>query len=29
LGIFHDESARDRVCDRVVDVRDFTPRAAA
>lgn len=29
LGIFHDEGARDRVCDRVVDVRDFTPRAAA
>lgn len=29
LGIFHDEAARDRVCDRVVDVRDFTPRAAA
>ena len=24
----HDEAARDRVCDRVVDVRDFTPRAA-
>jgi alpha-D-ribose 1-methylphosphonate 5-triphosphate synthase subunit PhnL len=29
LGIFHDEAARDRVCDRVVDVRDFTPKAAA
>ncbi len=28
LGIFHDEAARDRVCDRVVDVRAFTPRAA-
>ena len=25
LGIFHDEAARDRVCDRVVDVRAFTP----
>ncbi len=29
LGIFHDEAARDRVCDRVVDVRAFTPKAAA
>jgi len=29
LGIFHDEAARDRVCDRVVDVRAFAPRAAA
>ena len=28
LGIFHDEAARDRVCDRVVDVRAFTLRAA-
>ena len=28
LGIFHDEAARDRVCDRVVDVRAFTPAAA-
>lgn len=28
LGIFHDEAARDRVCDRLVDVRAFTPRAA-
>jgi alpha-D-ribose 1-methylphosphonate 5-triphosphate synthase subunit PhnL len=28
LGIFHDEAARDRVCDRVVDVRAFTPKAA-
>jgi alpha-D-ribose 1-methylphosphonate 5-triphosphate synthase subunit PhnL len=25
LGIFHDEAARDRVCDRVVDVTGFTP----
>lgn len=23
LGIFHDEGARERVCDRLVDVRDF------
>jgi len=29
LGIFHDEGARDRVCDRLIDVRAFTPRAAA
>ena len=29
LGIFHDEGARDRVCDRLIDVRDFTPKAAA
>ncbi|MBM3616375.1 MAG: phosphonate C-P lyase system protein PhnL [Alphaproteobacteria bacterium] len=28
LGIFHDEVARDRVCDRVVDVRAYTPKAA-
>jgi alpha-D-ribose 1-methylphosphonate 5-triphosphate synthase subunit PhnL len=28
LGIFHDEAARDHVCDRVVDVRAFTPKAA-
>ena len=27
LGIFHDEAARDRLCDRVVDVRAFTPVA--
>ncbi|MGR3506264.1 MAG: phosphonate C-P lyase system protein PhnL [Paracoccaceae bacterium] len=25
LGIFHDEAARARVCDRVVDVSGFTP----
>jgi alpha-D-ribose 1-methylphosphonate 5-triphosphate synthase subunit PhnL len=25
LGIFHDEAARARVCDRVVDVTRFTP----
>jgi alpha-D-ribose 1-methylphosphonate 5-triphosphate synthase subunit PhnL len=29
LGIFHDESARARVCDRLVDVTGFTPRLAA
>lgn len=29
LGIFHDEPARNRVCDRVVDVTGFTPKAAA
>jgi alpha-D-ribose 1-methylphosphonate 5-triphosphate synthase subunit PhnL len=28
LGIFHDEAARDRVCDRVADVRDFAVQAA-
>ena len=28
LGIFHDEGARDRVCDRVVNVTAFAPRAA-
>lgn len=28
LGIFHDEAARAQVCDRLVDVRAFTPRAA-
>ncbi|MFP5510311.1 MAG: phosphonate C-P lyase system protein PhnL [Alphaproteobacteria bacterium] len=29
LGIFHDEAARDRVCDRVVDVTRFMPGLAA
>lgn len=29
LGIFHDEAARDRVCDRIVDVTGFTPAVAA
>jgi alpha-D-ribose 1-methylphosphonate 5-triphosphate synthase subunit PhnL len=29
LGIFHDEGARTRVCDRLVDVTAFTPRSAA
>lgn len=28
LGIFHDEAARARVCDRVVDVSAFTPGRA-
>ena len=28
VGIFHDEAARDAVCDRVVDVTDFGRRAA-
>ncbi|QDY71715.1 phosphonate C-P lyase system protein PhnL [Qingshengfaniella alkalisoli] len=25
VGIFHDEAARDRVCDRLVDVTSFSP----
>jgi alpha-D-ribose 1-methylphosphonate 5-triphosphate synthase subunit PhnL len=29
LGIFHDEGARARVCDRLIDVTAFTPKAAA
>ena len=29
VGIFHDEAARDVVCDRVVDVSGFAPKAAA
>lgn len=29
LGIFHDEAARVRVCDRLVDVGAFTPGLAA
>jgi len=29
LGIFHDEAARARLCDRLIDVRDFTPKAVA
>ena len=29
LGIFHDEGARDRVCDRIVDVTGFSPAVAA
>jgi alpha-D-ribose 1-methylphosphonate 5-triphosphate synthase subunit PhnL len=28
VGIFHDEAARDRVCDREVNVTAFTPEAA-
>lgn len=29
VGIFHDEAAREQVCDRFVDVSGFTPKAAA
>jgi alpha-D-ribose 1-methylphosphonate 5-triphosphate synthase subunit PhnL len=29
IGIFHDEAARDRVCDREIDVTAFTPGMAA
>ena len=29
LGIFHDEAARARVCDRLIDVTGFTPGVAA
>ncbi|WP_298908388.1 phosphonate C-P lyase system protein PhnL [uncultured Aliiroseovarius sp.] len=29
VGIFHDESARDRVCDRVPDVTSFLPKGDA
>ncbi|KEJ96460.1 alpha-D-ribose 1-methylphosphonate 5-triphosphate synthase subunit PhnL [Pseudosulfitobacter pseudonitzschiae] len=29
VGIFHDEAARDRVCDRVIDAAAFTPRSSA
>lgn len=29
LGIFHDEAARARVCDREIDVTGFTPMRAA
>jgi alpha-D-ribose 1-methylphosphonate 5-triphosphate synthase subunit PhnL len=29
IGIFHDEAARDRVCDREVNVSGFTPGMAA
>ncbi|WP_299828474.1 phosphonate C-P lyase system protein PhnL [uncultured Roseobacter sp.] len=28
LGIFHDAEARARVCDRCIDVSNFTPKAA-
>jgi alpha-D-ribose 1-methylphosphonate 5-triphosphate synthase subunit PhnL len=29
IGIFHDTEARDRVCDRIVDVTAFSPGCAA
>ncbi|MBY6165579.1 MAG: phosphonate C-P lyase system protein PhnL [Pseudomonadota bacterium] len=29
IGIFHDEAARDRVCDRVIDVTGYAPPRAA
>ena len=29
IGIFHDEAARNRVCDREIDVSTFTPELAA
>ncbi len=29
IGIFHDEAARDRLCDRLIDVRAFAPGQAA
>ena len=29
IGIFHDEAARDRVCDRQIDVTGFSPQVAA
>lgn len=29
LGIFHDEAARERLCDRCVDVAGFAPKAVA
>jgi alpha-D-ribose 1-methylphosphonate 5-triphosphate synthase subunit PhnL len=29
IGIFHDEAARNRVCDREIDVGRFTPGMAA
>ncbi|MEW2912911.1 phosphonate C-P lyase system protein PhnL [Leisingera sp. JC11] len=29
IGIFHDEAARQQVCDRFVDVSAFSPKAAA
>ena len=29
VGIFHDEAARDRVCDREIDVTGFSPLAVA
>ncbi|MEM7379006.1 MAG: ATP-binding cassette domain-containing protein, partial [Pseudomonadota bacterium] len=29
VGIFHDTDARDRVCDRAIDISAFTPEQAA
>ncbi|WP_271881988.1 phosphonate C-P lyase system protein PhnL [Phaeobacter italicus] len=29
IGIFHDEAAREQICDRFVDVSAFTPKVAA
>ncbi|QCO57695.1 phosphonate C-P lyase system protein PhnL (plasmid) [Pseudorhodobacter turbinis] len=29
IGIFHDEAARDQVCDREIDVTGYAPRRAA
>lgn len=29
IGIFHDHAARDTICDRTVDVTEFTPKVAA
>ncbi|MEL0436813.1 phosphonate C-P lyase system protein PhnL [Phycobacter sp. K97] len=29
IGIFHDEAARDQVCDRFIDVSAYAPQAAA
>ena len=29
VGIFHDEAARERVCDRQIDVTGFSPQVAA
>ncbi|MBE1283853.1 MAG: phosphonate C-P lyase system protein PhnL [Rhodobacteraceae bacterium] len=29
IGIFHDEGARERVCDRFIDVTGFSPQVAA
>ncbi|MEL6646223.1 MAG: phosphonate C-P lyase system protein PhnL [Pseudomonadota bacterium] len=29
IGIFHDEAARSRVCNREIDVSEFTPEVAA
>jgi alpha-D-ribose 1-methylphosphonate 5-triphosphate synthase subunit PhnL len=29
IGIFHDEAARARLCDREIDVSTFAPKGAA